>query len=144
MNLTQRERRVVVITLLELSAIIAAYMWARWRLVGPERVDTPASQLIGSGEFSAGNPDVKLTLIEFGDYQCPPCKQAEEKLRQMLISRAEVRFVFRNLPSPFHPLALREASIVESSTTSQEYWQRHNLLFAAQATLDESRLDEIS
>jgi protein-disulfide isomerase len=88
-------------------------------------------------EHSLGNPDAPMTVVEFGDYECPYCAAAEPVLRKLVEkSDGQVRLVFKNFPlfEP-HPHALIAALAAESTTASGRFWQMHRILFENQDRL---------
>jgi protein-disulfide isomerase len=87
-----------------------------------------------------GNPDARICVIEFGDYECPYCAGAAPVLRELVeLSDGAVRLVFRNFPLfEVHPHALTAALAAESVAASageDAFWSMHAKLFAHQARL---------
>ena len=83
-----------------------------------------------------------VTLLEYGDYECPYCGEAHptvEALRKVLGNR--MRFVFRNFPlTQLHPHALLAAEAAEAVGESGKFWEMHDTLYENQDALDESHL----
>lgn len=75
-----------------------------------------------------------LTLLEYGDYQCPYCGQAYpiiKKVQQYFGNR--LRFVFRNFPlTEVHPMALAAAETAEAAGAQGKFWEMHDLLYENQ------------
>ncbi|HTY72956.1 MAG TPA: thioredoxin domain-containing protein [Actinomycetes bacterium] len=88
-------------------------------------------------EHVSGDPFAPVTVLEFGDYECPYCAGAAPVLRELVArSEGQVRLVFRNFPLfEVHPHALTAALAAESTTASGRFWDMHYLLFAKQAHL---------
>jgi protein-disulfide isomerase len=90
-------------------------------------------------DHSLGSAQATVTLVEYADYQCPYCGEAEqivEDIRQQLGER--VRFVFRNFPLiDTHPYALQAA---EAAGLQGKFWEMHDLLFEHQRRLDAAHL----
>ncbi len=87
-----------------------------------------------------GQPNAKLTLIEFSDYQCPFCsRHVRETLPQLereYIATGKVKYVFRNFPiESIHPLAFKAAEAANCAGEQGKYWEMHDRLFANQNTL---------
>src|SRR5262245_48027565 len=77
----------------------------------------------------AANPLV--TIVEFGDYQCPYSARVEATIEKVLETwPKEVRVVFRNYPLPFHKQAAKAARVALAARKSGRYWQEHARLFA--------------
>ncbi len=87
---------------------------------------------VGHKEGAGDNAPVKI--IEFGDFQCPYCAQAEPALRQALKDNsATVQFIFRNFPLSQHANALPAAYAAEAASNQGKYFEMHNLLYDRQA-----------
>ncbi len=78
-----------------------------------------------------------VTLIEYGDYQCPYCGQAEVVIRGLLDEFGdELRYVWRHLPlNDVHPYAQMAAEAVEAAGAQGKFWQMHDRLLADQDDL---------
>jgi protein-disulfide isomerase len=89
-----------------------------------------------------GNPAAPVTLLEYGDYECPYCAAAAPVLRQVVEdSDGQVRLVFRNFPiADRHPYALTAALAAEAAGAQGAFWEMHELIFARQARLDDAAL----
>ncbi|HEX4471510.1 MAG TPA: Na+/H+ antiporter NhaA [Nocardioides sp.] len=79
-----------------------------------------------------GPEDAIVTLVEYGDFQCPYCGQAEPAVRTVLGSD-DVRFVWRHLPLPdVHPQAEIAAQASEAAAEQGRFWEMHDLLLDRQ------------
>jgi protein-disulfide isomerase len=89
-----------------------------------------------------GNPDAPVTLLEYGDYECPYCAAAAPVLRRVVEeSEGQVRLVFRNFPlADVHPYALTAALAVEAAGADGVFWPMHELVFSRQERLDDAAL----
>ena len=89
-----------------------------------------------------GPPDAPVTLIEYGDYQCPFCGQAHwivKSLRERLGDR--LRFAYRHFPlAELHPRAVRAAESAEAAGAQGQFWDMHDTLFEHQDALDDPDL----
>jgi protein-disulfide isomerase len=77
------------------------------------------------------------TVVEYGDFECPNCKQAQPAVKLLLERFAgKVRFAFRHFPlEEVHPHALNAAQAAECAGGQAKFWQMHDLLFANQLHL---------
>ena len=93
-------------------------------------------------EHVRGNPDAPVTVVEYGDYECPYCAAAAPVLRQLVgESDGQVRLVFRNFPlAEPHPFALTAALAAEAAGAQGEFWPMHDLLFTKQDRLEDVAL----
>ena len=86
--------------------------------------------------------NASLTLVEYGDYQCPYCGAAypEVKKVQKELS-SELRFVFRNFPlTNMHEHAMNAAETAEAASAQGKFWPMHDFLYEHQATLGDPRI----
>jgi len=96
---------------------------------------------VGERDHIQGSPEAKVTLVEFGDYQCPYCgeaygivKSVQEKYKE------DLRFVFRNFPlTEVHPHAEVGAEIAEASAAQGKFWEMHDFVYEHQSHL--SKID---
>ncbi len=95
---------------------------------------TDTEALLSADSYSTGPADAAVTLIEFGDFQCPACGQAEpivEQIRQEYADKS-FRFVFRNFPLTIHPNAPVAANAAEAAGAQGKYWEMHDALYTNQ------------
>jgi protein-disulfide isomerase len=77
-----------------------------------------------------------VTLVEYGDFECPYCGQAEPIVRELLSDFGDVRYVWRHLPlTDVHPNARLAAEASEAAARQNEFWRMHDLLLAHQDAL---------
>jgi protein-disulfide isomerase len=97
---------------------------------------------VSDRDHSEGLPDAPVTLVEYGDYECPHCGAAfpiVEELRKQLGDR--LRFVFRQFPlSQIHPHAELAAEAAEAAGTRDRFWQMHRMLMTHQNALGSRQL----
>ncbi|MET0886017.1 MAG: thioredoxin domain-containing protein [Mycetocola sp.] len=88
-------------------------------------------------DHSFGPADAPLTLVEYGDYQCPYCGEAFPVVKQLLKQYdGKIRFIFRNFPiQEIHPEAVDAAFVAEFASEHGEFWQAHDLLYENQTEL---------
>src|SRR5207237_3668941 len=86
---------------------------------------------VGERDHAQGPADAPVTLVEYGDYECPHCGRAYpivKQLRQRLGRR--LRFVFRNFPlRESHPHAEHAAEAAEAAGAQGKFWEMHDRLF---------------
>ena len=97
---------------------------------------------VSARDHAAGPEDAPVTLVEYGDYECPYCGMAYpivKRAQQDLGSR--LRFVFRNFPlAESHPHARLAAEAAEAAGAQGKFWEMHDLLFENQAHLKDKDL----
>jgi protein-disulfide isomerase len=92
---------------------------------------TAADHVLGPG-------DAPVTVLEYGDYECPFCRGAARDLHRMLdLYPGSIRFVFRNFPIPqLHPHAEQAAEAAEAAAAQGRFWEMYELLLRPSAGLD--------
>jgi protein-disulfide isomerase len=100
---------------------------------------------VSSEDHIQGNEKAQITLIEYGDYQCPNCRLANPIIKKLQKHYGEkLRFVFRNLPiAQKHPLAEPSAEAAEFAGEKGHFWEMHDLLFELQPKLSPGLFLEI-
>jgi Na+/H+ antiporter NhaA len=91
-----------------------------------------------------GDADAPVTLVEYGDFECPFCGRAEPVVRELLNEFGhDLRYVFRHLPlSDVHPWAQLAAEAAEAADDQGAFWEMHDLLFDRQDALEPRNLVE--
>ena len=89
-----------------------------------------------------GPADAAVTLVEYGDYECPYCGAAYPMIKQAQAEMADgLRFVFRNFPiTTSHPHAEEAAEAAEAAASQGRFWEMHDLLYENQTRLREQDL----
>jgi len=87
---------------------------------------------LAAADHVLGDPRAQLTLLEYGDYECPACIQAEPLTRHLVDSHAgRLRLIFRHFPLvEVHPHAELAAEAAEAAAAQGQFWPMHHLLFA--------------
>ena len=134
------------VKLITTTLIVAAIVIAGSMLYQPgTHPDAPAKinsdpSMSAAGNAVLGNPDAPVTMVIFGDYQCPFCKKAfiesETKIRTDYVDTGKVKMVFRDFPlDSIHPYARPAAEAAQCALPQGKYWQYHDALYAHQEEL---------
>jgi Na+/H+ antiporter NhaA len=131
--------------------ISPAVGWLLMRVLRRLPTSTRARQLSGTAEpildladevdperdHIRGPEDAPVTLVEYGDFECPYCGQAEQVIRELLISKGDdVRYVWRHLPlNDVHPFAQLAAEASEAAAAAGKFWDMYDLLLSNQDAL---------
>src|SRR5882672_5867409 len=85
-------------------------------------------------DHTLGPDHAPVTVVEYGDFECPHCKQATGTVKLMLARFDQrVRFAYRHFPlEDVHPHALLAAEAAECAGAQGKFWEMHELLFAHQ------------
>jgi len=97
---------------------------------------------VSDTDHRSGPEDAPVTLVEYGDFECPSCGAAYpivEKVRKKMGDR--LRFVFRHFPlTQMHPHAMRAAGAAEAAGAEGKFWPMHAMLFEHQDALEDEDL----
>jgi protein-disulfide isomerase len=135
-----------------LSAVVAAaaLTWVIFRLVNKLPVRARFRALLGTAEVITdlavpvdperdhirGPEESMVTLVEYGDFECPYCGMAEPVVRELLRDYGEIRYVWRHLPlTDVHPNAQLAAEATEAAARQGAFWEMHDLLLDHQDAL---------
>ncbi len=135
-----------------LSAVVASAVltWVVFRLVNMLPVRTRLRALLGTAEVITdlaapvdpdrdhirGPEESMVTMVEYGDFECPYCGLAEPAVRELLRDYGEVRYVWRHLPlTDVHPNAQLAAEAAEAAGKQGAFWEMHDLLLEHQDAL---------
>ena len=100
--------------------------------------DTLLTPPVGERDHVTGFEDAPVTLVEYGDYECPYCGMAYPvvKSAQRELGK-DLRFVFRNFPlAEAHPHARLAAEAAEAAAAQGKFWEMHDALFEHQDALE--------
>jgi len=80
-----------------------------------------------------GPSEAKVTLVEYGDYQCPPCSNSAVAIDRLLTKYPrDLRFIYRHFPTRRHRNAVAAARASEAAEEQGKFWEMHAMLFAKQ------------
>jgi Na+/H+ antiporter NhaA len=142
------EAKLGVLTAVVGSAILT---WATFKVIGLLPVRTRLRALFGTeagitdlvvavdpsqDHIRGPKKDAIVTLVEYGDFECPYCGQAEPAVRGLIKEYGELRFVFRHLPlTDVHPHAQMAAEAAEAAALQGKFWEMHDTLMDHQGDL---------
>ncbi|HLC92984.1 MAG TPA: DsbA family protein [archaeon] len=88
------------------------------------------------GGHVAGNPDAKISIVEFSDFQCPACGAFFLTEKRILSEFGDkVKFIYRHFPLPQHTYAPKSAEASECASEQGKFWEMHDKLFENQENL---------
>lgn len=97
---------------------------------------------VSAADHRSGPEDAPVTLVEYGDYECPACGAAHpvvQAVRKRMGKR--LRFVFRNFPlAEMHPHATHAAEAAEAAGAQGKFWKMHDVLYENQDALEDADL----
>jgi protein-disulfide isomerase len=99
-----------------------------------EDLATPVDQ---ERDHIRGPHDALVTVVEYGDFECPYCGEAEPVIRDLLAGFGDVRYVWRHLPlADVHPHAVMAARAAEAAGGQGRFWEMYDQIFAHSQALD--------
>jgi Na+/H+ antiporter NhaA len=135
-----------------LTAALGATLltWITFRVINRLPTRTRLRALLGTGEAITdlvvpvdpdrdhirGPEESLVTLVEYGDFECPYCGMAEPAVRELLRDYGEIRYVWRHLPlNDVHPNAQIAAEAAEAAGRQDAFWEMHDMLLDHQDAL---------
>ena len=137
------------------ALLAAAVTWVVFRTTALLPQDSRIRALLGTSETIVdlagsvdaerdhirGPRDAPVTLVEYGDFECPYCGMAERPVRELLADHGDVRYVWRHLPlNDVHPHAQLAAEASEAAAAQGAFWPMHDVLLRHQRALRTSDL----
>ena len=100
---------------------------------------------VSADDHSQGDSNARLTLVEYGDYQCPHCRIGHAVVQRLQRHfGTEMRFVYRNFPlTEIHPMAAPAAQAAEFAGEEEKFWEMHGVIFENQPNLGPEMLVEL-
>src|SRR6266487_2571304 len=97
---------------------------------------------VSERDHAQGRAGAPVTLVEYGDYQCPYCGAAYPVIKRLQKALGKkLRFVFRNFPlTQAHPYALMAAETAEAAALQGKFWEMHDFIYENQETLEPEAL----
>ena len=127
----------VIVAAVALAALASGTMLYRAkRLPAPTFARDAVASEVGGGEsiHVRGHSDAPVTLVEFGDFQCPPCANLADPINQLERDYgSRLRIVFRHLPLANHQHAREAALASEAASLQGRFWEMHDLLYREQS-----------
>jgi len=108
----------------------------------PTRLDRPVDE---REDHILGPSDAPITVVEYGSYDCPHCRAANERIKAVRTELGDrLRYVFRHRPITGSEIALRAAELVEMAQTPEQFWKAHVALMTRSETLTEDDLKYVA
>jgi Na+/H+ antiporter NhaA len=132
------------------ALVAAALTWVVFRMTALLPRSARARALLGTSraivdlvppvdperDHIRGPHEAPVTLVEYGDFECPYCGLAEEPIRELLGDSGDVRYVWRHLPlNDVHPRAQLAAEAAEAAAAQGAFWEMHDVLLSHQRAL---------
>jgi protein-disulfide isomerase len=97
-------------------------------------------------DHALGPADAPITLVEYGDYECPDCGNAYPVIKRLIAEMGpRLRFIFRNFPQySVHPHASVAAQAAEAAAAQGRFWEMHDLLYEHQKDLADIEMSKFA
>ena len=127
--------------LIVLGILIISGFIVRALMAPDSQTETKSKQPISQADTDAlrqgaslGNPQSKVVVTEFGDYQCPSCATWSTYIKDSVIAKYgdKILFVFKNFPLPIHKNAPAAAQAVEAAGLQGKFWEMHDIVYEKQ------------
>lgn len=132
----------IIFTVVVVGLLVSLVLWSKNQSTQTDTTNIIASDIQGPsssngniGDHTFGKADSTIVIIEYGDFQCPPCANAEPTVKSLLEKYSDrILFVFRNYPiMSSHPNAKAAAAAAEAAGLQGKYWEMHDRLYANQS-----------
>jgi protein-disulfide isomerase len=127
-----------ILIAIAIVVVIGGVLLAIFANPQPKDAGAPVDEqsLVRDNSHMTGKLGAKVTIVEFGDFQCPGCAAASPVVKQITEAykdNEDVNFVFRNFPlDTIHPNAHIAAEAAEAAGAQDKYWEMHHLLYEKQ------------
>jgi len=114
-----------------IAVVFVAFLW----FAGKKNSGQNGGTQVQATNHVEGNLSSKVTLVEYGDFQCPVCGAYYPVVKQLYDKyQSTVKFQFRNLPlSQIHPNAFAAARAAEAASNQGKFWQMYDMLYSNQS-----------
>ncbi len=97
---------------------------------------------VSEEDWGRGRAGAPVTIVEYGDYECPACQRAYVEVEKLLTTeRGNVKFVYRHFPlMRIHPQALGAALSADAAGHQDKFWEMHSKLYESRSQLGDERI----
>ncbi len=101
---------------------------------------------VGKSDHAQGPEDAPVTVVEYGDYQCPYCSDMNPMIKAIAKAMGkQLRFVFRHMPLlEMHPYAQHAAEAAEAAGAQGKFWEMHDAILQQQSELGSDLLHQLA
>jgi protein-disulfide isomerase len=133
-NMTKEAKIIFSITMCVVIAVVILMIISP-KQMQPAQTAVDMTHVLNATSHMTGTTTAKVTIVEFGDYECPACAEVNSTMDQIVAiygKNPNFNFVFRNFPLPQHNNAQIAAEAAEAAGAQGKFWQMHDLLYANQ------------
>ncbi len=137
-----QEAKGLIITGIITVAILVGGIFLLSKGGNSSQQNTPAANpklLVREDSYQTSSTSAQVTIVEFGDYECPACGQVNPVIKQLIKDyQDKINFVFRNYPLPQHKNASVAALAAEAAGAQGKFWEMHDKLYETQNNWSQS------
>ncbi len=102
-------------------------------------------EIMPKNTYAKGNPDAKIVLVEFSDFQCPACLAAKPTIDAIFTKyKDKMIFAYRHFPLDQHPFSHKAAQAAEAAGVQGKFWEMYDLLFANQEKFSDTIFSDLA
>ncbi len=135
--MTQEVKTLLIIGVVTLVLVVGGIFLLGRGGSSSSEINTPIDTklLVRADSDKIATDSAKVTVVEFGDFECPACGAAQPVTKQVIDDyKGKIDYVFRNFPLPQHDKALIAAEAAEAAGAQGKYWEMHDKLYETQDT----------
>ncbi len=132
--MTGQLKFLIITGVITIAIIVGAAFWfGSTQPAGTNGEPVDTAVLVTEDAYTSGNPDAKVTLVEFADFQCPACGAAAGNVSEVIEKFGDdLHYVFRHYPLSFHKNSELAALAAEAAGAQDKFKEMHDLIFAGQ------------
>lgn len=139
----------IIFAVITIGILVILVIFSNNTKIDLSKIDANAIQTANStndniADHVFGKAGSKVTLIEYGDYQCPPCANIYPVIKSITEKyKGQLQFVFRNFPiTSAHPNAKAAAAAAEVAGLQDKFWEMHNKIYETQSDWSDLSISE--
>ena len=119
--------------------VVCMFGYYFYQMSADESANAPVNIEVNATDHIRGSLNGKVTLVEFGDFQCPACGNYEPLVEKVIDqNKKDLKFVFRHFPlTQVHQNAMLAAKASESASLQGKFWEMHDVIYAHQTDWSE-------
>lgn len=127
------EAKSIIAVVIICVALLVGGSWLYQKNAPKDELTGNQEALVRENSMKTVATSSKVTVVEFGDYQCPACAYIEPGIAELKETYKEnVTFVFRDFPLPMHKNAMKASQMTYIANEQGKYWEMHDKLYASQ------------
>ena len=131
--MTTETKTMLIVGIISMALLVGG-AWLYQKSAPSDTLTENMEALVRENSMKSTASSTKVTVVEFGDYQCPACAYIEPGIQELKeLYKDQVTFVFRDFPLNIHPNAVAAAKMTHIANEQGKYWEMHDKLYASQS-----------